>query len=160
MINYVLSLLHIQGPDWLGDTHMAMISIVIFSLWTIGNNIIIMLAGIQDIPTSYYESAYIDGASKLRCVFSITIPLSTPTIYFNLIVTNIAAFQIFQQPYILTNGGPLNSTYTISMHLFRNAFQYGKMGYASMMGWSLFIVAMALTILIQKSAKKWVCYDS
>ena len=84
-----------------------MISIVILSLWTIGNNIIIMLAGIQDIPRSYYESAEIDGAGSVRQVFSITLPLCTPTIYFNLIVTFISAFQIFQQPFILTNGGRL-----------------------------------------------------
>ena len=96
IINYVLSLFGIKGPNWLGDQKVAMISIVILSLWTIGNNIIIMLAGIQDIPRSYYESAEIDGAGSVRQVFSITLPLCTPTIYFNLIVTFISAFQIFQ----------------------------------------------------------------
>jgi ABC-type sugar transport systems, permease components len=160
LINYFLSLIGITGPDWLGDAHVAMISIVILSLWTIGNNIIIMLAGIQDIPTSYFESAAIDGASSLRCVFSITVPLSTPTIYFNLIVTSIAAFQIFQQPYILTQGGPLDATYTVNMLLFRNAFQYGKMGYASMIAWCLFIVVMIVTLIIQRTSNKWVFYDN
>lgn len=160
LLNYVLSLVGIKGPNWLGNPRVAMISIVIFSLWTIGNSIIIMLAGIQDIPSSYYESACIDGAGKFRCIFIITIPLSTPTIYFNLIVMNIAAFQVFQQPYILTRGGPLNATYTVSMHLFRNAFEYGKMGYASMMAWGLFVVVMLLTLIIQKSSDKWVFYDS
>lgn len=162
LINYILSVVGIPGPNWLGDTRMAMFSIVILSLWSIGNNIIIMLAGIQDIPPSYYESAYIDGANKLNCIFKITLPLATPTIYFNLIVTNIFAFQIFQQPYILTDGhgSPLNSTYTMSMHLFKNAFEYGKMGYASMVAWILFIVIMMITLVIQKSAPKWVNYDS
>ncbi|MFW5889450.1 MAG: carbohydrate ABC transporter permease [Bacillota bacterium] len=159
LLNYFLSLIGLQGPDWLGDPGMAMISIVILSLWTIGNNIIIMLAGIQDIPQSYYESAWIDGASKLRCVFSITIPLATPTIFFNLIVTTIAAFQIFDQPYILTGGGPRNSTYTVAMYLFRNAFEYGRMGYASMIGWGLFIIIMIITIIVLKTSNKWVFYD-
>lgn len=120
IINYVLSLFGIKGVNWLGDKNIAMISIVILSLWTIGNNIIIMLAGIQDIPQSYYESAQIDGAGAIRQIFSITLPLCTPTIYFNLIVTIIAAFQVFQQPLILTNGGPLNSTYTAAIHMYNN----------------------------------------
>lgn len=160
LLNYALSLVGIQGPNWLGDPNVAMISIVILSLWTIGNNIIIMLAGIQDIPVSYYESARLDGASELRCVFNITLPLSTPTIYFNLVVTTIAAFQIFDQPYILTNGGPMNATYTVAMHMFRNAFEYGKMGYGSTIAWGLFVIIMALTVGIQLSSKKWVFYDS
>jgi ABC-type sugar transport system permease subunit len=160
LINFLLSLIGIPAVPWLSSTNMAMVSIVIMSLWTIGNNIIIMLAGIQDIPASYFESAKIDGASEMRCLFNITLPLSTPAIYFNLVISTIGAFQIFQQPYILTRGGPLNSTYTISMHLFRNAFEFGKMGYSAMMAWCLFIVIMAITLLIQKSSDKWVFYDS
>lgn len=156
IINYVLSLFGIKGVNWLGDKNIAMISIVILSLWTIGNNIIIMLAGIQDIPQSYYESAQIDGAGAIRQIFSITLPLCTPTIYFNLIVTIIAAFQVFQQPLILTNGGPLNSTYTAAIHMYNNGFLYGKMGYASMMAWSLFVVIMVITLVVISTSKYWV----
>lgn len=159
IINYVLSLFGIKGVNWLGDKNIAMISIVILSLWTIGNNIIIMLAGIQDIPQSYYESAQIDGAGAIRQIFSITLPLCTPTIYFNLIVTIIAAFQVFQQPLILTNGGPLNSTYTAAIHMYNNGFLYGKMGYASMMAWSLFVVIMVITLVMISTSKYWVFYD-
>ena len=159
IINYVLSLFGIKGVNWLGDKNIAMISIVILSLWTIGNNIIIMLAGIQDIPQSYYESAQIDGAGAIRQIFSITLPLCTPTIYFNLIVTIIAAFQVFQQPLILTNGGPLNSTYTAAIHMYNNGFLYGKMGYASMMAWSLFFVIMVITLVVISTSKYWVFYD-
>ena len=159
IINYVLSLFGIKGVNWLGDKNIAMISIVILSLWTIGNNIIIMLAGIQDIPQSYYESAQIDGAGAIRQIFSITLPLCTPTIYFNLIVTTIAAFQVFQQPLILTNGGPLNSTYTAAIHMYNNGFLYGKMGYASMMAWSLFVVIMVITLVVISTSKYWVFYD-
>ena len=159
IINYVLSLFGIKGVNWLGDKNIAMISIVILSLWTIGNNIIIMLAGIQDIPQSYYESAQIDGAGAIRQIFSITLPLCTPTIYFNLIVTIIAAFQVFQQPLILTNGGPLNSTYTAAIHMYNSGFLYGKMGYASMMAWSLFVVIMVITLVVISTSKYWVFYD-
>ena len=159
IINYVLSLFGIKGVNWLGDKNIAMISIVILSLWTIGNNIIIMLAGIQDIPQSYYESAQIDGAGAIRQIFSITLPLCTPTIYFNLIVTIIAAFQVFQQPLILTNGGPLNSTYTAAIHMYNNGFLYGKLGYASMMAWSLFVVIMVITLVVISTSKYWVFYD-
>ena len=160
LINYFLELIGLPGIKWLNSTSIAMVTIAIMALWTIGNNIIIILAGIQDIPASYFESAKIDGASELRCVLNITIPLSTPTIYFNLVISIIGAFQIFQQPYILTKGGPLNSTYTISMHLFRNAFEFGKMGYASMLAWCLFIIIMTITLIIQKSSDKWVFYGS
>lgn len=160
LINYILSKVGITGPDWLGDKHLALLCIVIMCLWSIGNNIIIMLAGIQDIPVSYYESAQIDGASTLRQVFTITVPLSTPTIYFNLIIGVISAFQIFNQPYILTSGGPVDSTRTVAMIIFQNAFQYGRMGYASSVAWCLFIVIMVVTLLIQSTAKKWVFYDN
>lgn len=159
LINYILSFFGIQGPDWLGNKDLALYCIVVMSLWTIGNNIIIMLAGIQDIPSSYYESAEIDGASTVRQLFSITLPLSTPTIYFNLVISVIGAFQLFNQPYILTNGGPVDATRTVAMIIFQNAFQYGRMGYASSIAWCLFVVIMVITMIIQSTSKKWVFYD-
>ena len=135
LINYTLSMFGIVGPNWLGDKNTALICIVAMNLWSIGNNVLIMLAGIQDIPRSYYESAEIDGASTWRQIRSITIPLTTPTIYFNLVIGVIGAFQLFNQPYILTDGGPMDSTLTVSLFIFRNAFEYGKMGYASSVAW-------------------------
>ncbi len=159
LINYLLSLIGIKGPSWLEDSKLALLCIVIMCLWSIGNGIIIMLAGIQDIPASYYESAQLDGASTLRQIFMITIPLSSPTIYFNLIVGVIGAFQIFNQPYILTNGGPVDATRTAAMYLYSNAFVYGKMGYASCIAWCLFVIIMAFTLAIQVTSKRWVFYD-
>ncbi|MFH1513056.1 MAG: sugar ABC transporter permease [Bacillota bacterium] len=159
-INYLLSLAGIQGPRWLTDKNIAMVSIVIMSLWSIGNGILIMLAGIQDIPETYYESARLDGASTLRQVFKITIPLCTPTIFFNLVIGTIIAFQIFSQPYILTRGGPVDSTRTVAMYLFSNAFEYGKMGFAATIAWCLFIVIMTITLILQATSKKWVFYDN
>lgn len=160
IINYVLSLFGITGPNWLGDKRLALGCIVVMCLWSLGNQILITLAGIQDIPDSYYESAQIDGATTLRQVFSITLPLSTPTIFFNLVIGVISAFQLFNQPYILTNGGPVDSTLTVAMVIFRNAFQYGKMGYASCIAWCLFIVIMIFTGIINATQKKWVFYDN
>lgn len=160
LVNYTLSLLGIQGPNWLGDKNTALICIVIMNLWSIGNNILIMLAGIQDIPSSYFESAEIDGATTLRQVFSITIPLCTPTIFFNLVVSTIGAFQLFNQPYILTDGGPVDSTRTVAMLIFQNAFEYGKMGYASCVAWCLFVLIMAVTLIVQSTSKYWVFYDN
>lgn len=158
LINYALSFFGIQGPNWLGDKSTALISIVIMNLWSIGNSVLIMLAGIQDIPRSYYESAEIDGASTWRQIISITVPLSTPTIYFNLVIGVIGAFQLFNQPYILTNGGPVDSTLTVSLFIFRNAFEYGKMGFASSVAWTLFFAIMAVVLLLQASQRKWVFY--
>lgn len=159
VLNYILSIFGITGPNWLGDKHLALFCIVIMNLWSLGNQILIMLAGIQDIPQSLYESAQIDGAGVLRQVFSITLPLSTPTIYFNLVIGTISAFQLFNQPYILTNGGPVNATLTVSMQIFRNAFEYGRMGYASCIAWCLFVVIMIVTGIIQFTQKKWVFYN-
>ena len=158
LINYTLSMFGIVGPNWLGDKNTALICIVAMNLWSIGNNVLIMLAGIQDIPRSYYESAEIDGASTWRQIRSITIPLTTPTIYFNLVIGVIGAFQLFNQPYILTDGGPMDSTLTVSLFIFRNAFEYGKMGYASSVAWLLFVAIMALVLFIQSTQKKWVFY--
>ena len=158
LVNYFLAMLGIQGPNWLGDKHTALACIVVMNLWSIGNNVLIMLAGIQDIPKSLYESAEIDGASTLRQIRSITIPLCTPTIYFNLVMGIIGAFQLFNQPYILTDGGPVDSTLTVSLFIFRNAFEYGKMGYASAVAWMLFVAIMAIVMIFQTTQKKWVFY--
>lgn len=159
LLNYALSFFGITGPNWLGDKRLALGCIVVMCLWSLGNQILIMLAGIQDIPASMYESAQIDGASTWRQVISITLPLSTPTIYFNLVIGTITAFQLFNQPYILTAGGPVNSTLTVSMQIFRNAFEYGRMGYASCIAWCLFIVIMIVTGIIQSTQNKWVFYN-
>lgn len=160
LLNYFLSLFGISGPSWLSDTRWAMPAIIIMGIWTIGNSIIITLAGLQDIPEQLYESAEIDGANRLTQVTRITLPLVTPTLYFNLVMGIIGGFQIFMQPYILTEGGPNYATYTYMMHIYNNGFKYNEMGYASTLAWLLFLVIMLLTQIINRTSKSWVYYDN
>lgn len=160
LINYALSLFGIEGPNWLSDEKWAMPAIIIMMLWSIGNSIIITLAGLQDIPKQLYESTEIDGANGIQKIIYITIPLLTPTIFFNLVMGIINGFQIFTQPYVLTEGGPNHATYTIMMHIYNHAFKYGEMGYASTLAWILFSIIMILTLIINQTSKRWVHYDN
>ena len=160
LVNYFLSFFGISGPSWLSDAKWAMPAIIIMGIWTIGNSIIITLAGLQDIPQTLYESAEIDGASGFIKVIRITLPLITPTLYFNLIMAVIGGFQIFMQPFILTEGGPNYATYTYMMHIYNSGFKYSEMGYASTLAWLLFIVIMIITQIVNRTSKYWVHYDN
>ncbi|WKV08598.1 sugar ABC transporter permease [Thermoanaerobacterium sp. CMT5567-10] len=160
LINYILSVFGVKGPNWLNDERWAMPAIIIMSLWSIGNTIIITLAGLQDIPTQLYESAELDGANRFTITTRITIPLITPTLFFNLIIGIIGAFQIFTQPYVLTQGGPNYATYTYVLHLYNYAFKYNEIGYASTLAWILFIIIMILTLIVNYTSKYWVYYEN
>ncbi|WP_342042478.1 carbohydrate ABC transporter permease [Bacillus sp. OTU2372] len=160
LINYVLSFFGITGPNWLSDGKWAMPAIIIMGLWTIGNSIIITLAGLQDIPEQLYESASIDGANRLIMITHITLPLSTPTLFFNLVMGIIGGFQVFMQPFVLTEGGPNYATYTYMMHIYNSAFKYGEMGYASTLAWILFIVILIITLIVNRTSKYWVYYEN
>lgn len=160
LVNYFLSLFGINGPSWLSDTRWAMPAIIIMGIWTIGNSIIITLAGLQDIPEALYESAEIDGANSFVKITRITLPLVTPTLYFNLVMGIIGGFQIFMQPYILTEGGPSYATYTYMMHIYNSGFKYYEMGYASTLAWLLFIVIMIITQIVNRTSRHWVYYDN
>lgn len=159
LINTGFRLIGIQGPGWLTSEQWSKPGIILMSLWGIGSWIIIYLAGLQGVPEQLYEAAEIDGASKVQSFFYITVPLMTPTIFFTLVTGLIGAFQVFTQAYIMTNGGPVNSTLFYALYLFRNAFNYLKMGYASSMAWILFLIILMLTILQFSLAKRWVFYE-
>lgn len=159
LLNYGLSIFGIQGPGWLTDPNWSMISIVIMNLWTQGNMIIIFLAGLQDIPEALIESAKIDGASFWKRTFHVTLPILSPTIFFNLILSMIGALQMFNQPFILTQGGPTNSTYVYMLHVYNHAFRYGKLGYACALAWLLLVCILIITGLVLKSSKHWVHYS-
>ena len=129
-------------------------------VWGSGGSMVIYLAGLQDIPQEYYESAEIDGASSFRKFTGITLPLMTPTIFFTLVMGIISTFQVFSVIFVLTDGmgGPINSTLVLLIYLYRNAFSFFRMGYSSAMAWVLFTIILVLTIIQFKTAKKWVFY--
>ncbi|MCG7409726.1 sugar ABC transporter permease [Paenibacillus sp. ACRRX] len=159
ILNYFLSLIGIEGPNWLNDPTWAPIAMVIASLWGQGTMMLIFLAGLKNIPKDLYEASAIDGAGKVAQFFKITIPMLSPTILFNLITTIISAFQQLTLALVLTGGGPLNSTYFYAMYMYENAFKFSKMGYASANAWFMFIVVLLLTMLVFKSSSAWVYYE-
>jgi multiple sugar transport system permease protein len=159
VLNYLLRLIGIKGPAWLGDTNWVIPAFIVMSLWAVGGSMIIYLAGLQGIPTQLYEAAKIDGASVLQQFFSITIPMMSPVILFNLVMGIIGSFQIFTQAYVMTGGGPMNASLFYVLYLYRNAFLYFKMGYGSALAWILFIIVLVFTLLIFKSSPMWVYYE-
>ena len=159
LLNYLLwELFRIQGPAWLMSRQWVIPALVIMSLWGIGGGIVIYLARLQSIPTELYEAAEIDGANALRRLAHITIPMMTPVIFFNLIMGIIGSFQVFTQSYVMTAGGPNNASLFYVLYLYRNAFRYFRMGYASALAWILFLILMVLTFIVLKSASWWVYY--
>lgn len=153
IINRMLGYIGITGPGWLSSPRWSKPAFILMMIWTCGNAIIIYLAGLQDIPESLYESASIDGASFLRQTISITIPLLRSTILYNVVTLIIGVFQWFAEPYIITLGGPDNSTMFYALYLYQNAFTYFKMGYASAQAWILLVIALAIIIVLFKVFK-------
>jgi len=160
LLNFFVRLLGLPGQDWLTNESLALPSIMVMSLWgSFGTGMIIFLAGLQGIPASLYESAEIDGAGAWRKFFNITLPLLTPVVFFNFVMGVIGTFQVFTQGYLLTDGKPNNSTLFYVLYLYRNAFEYLNMGYASAMAWVLFIIIMGTTLVILRSSSLWVYYE-
>jgi len=147
-------------PGWISSERGALSSLILMSCWTLGGSMIINLAGLQAIPMVYYEAAEIDGADRWGQFWRITIPLLSPTIFFNLVMGVIGSFQVFTQGLIMTNGGPNNSTYFYVLYTYRNAFEFFKMGYASALAWVLFMIILALTLLVVRSSSWWVFYEA
>lgn len=159
LLNWFLGLFGINGPQWLYSEHWALPAIILMSLWGVGGGMLINLAGLQSIPNDLYEASEIDGANKIKQFFHITIPMLSPIIFFNLVMGMISALQIFTEGYVMTGGGPNNSTLFSVLYLYRNAFKYLDMGYASALAWVLFIIIMLLTLLVFKSSPMWVYYE-
>ncbi len=159
LLNTLLSKIGISGPGWLSDPAWSKPSLIIMSLWTVGGGMLIYLAALQDVPESLYESASLDGANGWKQFFKITLPMISPTIFFNLITGVIGGFQVFSQAFIMTNGGPAYSTYFYAYHLYNKAFKEYNMGYASALAWILLVVTLILSLFIFKSSKKWVYYE-
>ena len=160
LINVALGAVGIEGPNWLGTVEWSKPAIVLMSLWGVGNAMVIYLAGLQGVPASLYEAADLDGASAWQKTKNVTIPLVSPVILFNVVMSVIHSMQIFTQPYVMSeDGSPSRSIYFYSMYLFDNAFKYHKMGYASAMAWIMFLVIFFLTLVALKFAEKRVHYE-
>ncbi len=159
VLKYVLEGIGLSSPNWLQSTTWSKPAIALLTLWNMGNYMLIYLAGLQGIPEHLYEAANIDGAgwwSKLR---NVTIPMMTPTIFFNLIVGIINTFQVFTFAYIMTKGGPLNSTLFYVLYIYQQAFEYFEMGYASALASILFVVVLVVTVVIFRLSQRWVYYE-
>jgi multiple sugar transport system permease protein len=149
-------------PGWIANPKYAIWTLVILTVWQFGSSMIIFLAGLKQIPQDYYEAASIDGASKVRQFFKITVPSLTPVILFNLIMQMISAFQAFTQAYIISGGkgGPVDSTLFYSLYLYNKGFYLSDMGYASAMAWVLLLIIAVLTLIIFRSSGSWVSYGT
>lgn len=159
LLNQGLALFGIDGPRWIYSEVWAMPSMVIMGLWGAGGAMLLYLAGLQGIPTTLYEAADIDGANSWHRFRYVTIPMLTPTIFFNLLLSIIGSFQIFTQSYVLTGGGPNNATLTMVLYLYRKAFEEFKFGYASALAWVLFLIILVFTILVVRTSDRWVYYE-
>lgn len=153
----VLNLVLKSNIQWLYDVKTAMIALIIVSVWKlVGYNMVIFLSGFSSISEQVYEAADIDGASKVRTFFNITVPLLTPTIFFVLLITTISSFQVFDLIYLMTQGGPENSTNVLVYWLYKNAFEFFNVGKASAIAYVLFVFIFALTVIQWRLRKKWV----
>lgn len=161
LVNQMLGFVGIKGPNWMGDIAWAKPTLAMLAVWGVGNAVVIYLAGLQDVPVQLYEAADLDGAPAWRKTWHITLPMISPVILFNGVMGIIQTLQVFVQPYIMfPEGAPARSTYLYVTYLYDNAFRFHKMGYASAMGWIMFVVIFALTMLAIKGTEKKVHYGS
>jgi multiple sugar transport system permease protein len=160
-INWLLSLVGIKGPLWLADSRWAMPSLMMMALWGAigGSTMVIFLAGLQGVPAEMHEAAAIDGAGPVQRFFRITLPLITPTIFFNLIIGLIGALKVFEASFVATRGGPDYATWFFILHLYQTAFQYVEMGYASALAGVFFVIVVTLTLINVALSRKWVYYE-
>ena len=159
LLNTMLGWTGIDGPNWLYSIEWSMPAIIIYSLWNVGTPMLIYLAALQGVPVHLHEAAMIDGAGVWHRFRNITVPMITPAVFFNIVLGIIGSFQVFTAAFIITAGGPANATLVYILHLYRSAFENGKMGYASALAWFLFLVILAFTIAQLLMARFWVYYE-
>lgn len=158
LINGALAVFGLEGLHWLSDPTYALFVISLLRVWQFGSAMVVFLAALKGVPTDLYEAASIDGAGRTRQFFSVTLPMITPVVFYNLVTQLCQAFQEFNGPYIITQGGPRNSTTLISLLIYNSAFKNHDMGLASAMAWVLFIIVMVLSLIAFMSQKYWVYY--
>ncbi|MCI8441511.1 MAG: sugar ABC transporter permease [Provencibacterium sp.] len=161
VVNSLLGKIGIHSEvGWLSRTDTAIWTLILLSVWQFGSSMLVFLGGLKQIPASLYEAATVDGCGKIRQFFSITLPMLTPVLFFNLIQQTINAFTAFTQSFIVTNGKPLDSTLFYAVYMYRRSFEYSEMGYGAAMAWFMLFVVALLTCLIFKSSDKWVFRNS
>jgi multiple sugar transport system permease protein len=160
LLNVALSWFGIDGPNWLNSETWALPALIIMSWWTVGGQMVIYLAGLKGIPDTLYEAAEIDGAGAWHKFRFVTVPMLSPTIFFNVVLATIGAFQVFDAGWVMTRGGPNNATLFYMINLYERAFNFVQMGYASALAWILFIIIMAITLLVIRSSAAWVYYET
>jgi multiple sugar transport system permease protein len=161
-LNYLLGLVGIKGPGWLGSPEWALPAMIIVALWAgIGSNrMVIFLAGLQGVPQELYEAAEVDGASRWSKFLNITLPMISPTVFFNLVLAIISALKVFEVAFLTTNGGPNYATWFYMLHLYNAAFRDFDMGYASALAWVLFVITAGLTYVQVRGSGRWVYYEA
>lgn len=148
------------GISWIGNTKTALGVLVVLGVWQFGASMLIFIAGLKQIPTTYYEAATLDGASGIQKFKSITLPMLSPVIFFNLIMQIINAFKAFNESYIITKGGPLDKTLFYALYIYKQSFEFFNMGYGSALAWILLLIIAVFAILIFKSSNNWVYYET
>ncbi len=159
LINTILGLVGITGPNWLYSLTWSMPALIIVGLWNVGTSMLIYLAALQGVPQSLYDAAAVDGANGFQRFLTVTIPMVTPAMFFNVVLGVIGAFQVFTIAYVITGGGPANATLFYSLYLYRVAFQNLRMGYAAALAWVLFLIILVITIIQLVTARLWVYYE-
>jgi len=159
LVNSALRTIGIPGPKWLASTEWALPTFIIISLWGVGGSMVLYLAGLQSVPTTLYESAELDGAGSLAKFIHITLPITSPVIFFNVVTGMIGSFQVFTSAFVMTDGGPVNATLFYVLHLYNNGWRYLRMGYASALAWVLFVIILGLTLLLLRVSGRLVYYE-
>ena len=159
LVNTLLRRVGIAGPAWLQDPHWALPSLVLMSLWGVGGAVVILLAGLKDVPVHLYEAATMDGANAWQRTRTVTLPMLTPVIFFNVTMATIAAFQAFTEAFVTTGGGPDDSTLFVGLYLWRRAWRYLDLGYASAMAWILFLMTVLALAGLFATQRRWVTDD-
>ncbi len=161
VINRLLAIFGIVGKNWIATPSTVLYTLVLLAIWQFGSSMVVFLGGLKQIPVDYYEAAEIDGANKIQIFFKITLPLLTPMVFFNLVMTIISAFQAFTPSYIISqgSGGPMDSTMFYTLYLYLKGFRQFAMGYASAMAWVLLVIIAIVTALMFAAANRWVYYD-
>ncbi|CAM4482368.1 multiple sugar transport system permease protein [Paenibacillus endophyticus] len=159
LLNSMLEFVGLPGSQWIYAEETAIPSIALMSVWGVGNYMIIFLAGLQSVPAHLYEAVEVDGGGAWRKFYHVTLPSMTPTIFFNMVMMQIGAFQSFDSVYVMTQGGPNNATLLYVVYLYRVAFTETKIGYASALSWILFIIIVVLTLITFRTSRKWVYYE-